>query len=92
MYHLIDGTNDKSHKNPGTPGTKLKVFRKNLKILCHPTCNRLYVYVYVCICIYIYIYIDIDVDKYIYIHVHIYGVATVSRIDKIIGLFRKRNL
>jgi len=37
-YHVI---NDESHENPGTPGTKLKVFRKNLKMLCHPICNWL---------------------------------------------------
>jgi len=31
-----------SHENPGTSGTKLKVFRNNLKILCHPICSWLY--------------------------------------------------
>jgi len=35
-------TNDKSHENPDTPGTKLKVFRNNLKILYHPIFNWLY--------------------------------------------------
>jgi len=30
--------------NPGTPGTKLKVFRDNLKIQFHPICNWLHVY------------------------------------------------
>jgi len=39
---LINGSNDKSHENPGTPGTKLKVLKNNLKILCHPICNRLF--------------------------------------------------
>ena len=29
-------------RNVGTPGTKLKVFGNNLKIVCHPICNRLY--------------------------------------------------
>jgi len=33
---------DESHENPGTPGTKLKVLRNNLKMLCHPICNWLY--------------------------------------------------
>jgi len=36
---LINGSSDKSHENPGT---KLKVLRTNLKILCHLICNRLY--------------------------------------------------
>jgi len=34
--------NDESHENPGTPGTKLIVFRNNLKMLCYPICNWLY--------------------------------------------------
>jgi len=37
-YHVI---NDKSHENPGTPGTKFKVFRNNLKIQCYSICNWL---------------------------------------------------
>jgi len=41
LYHLINGTSDKPLENPGT---RLKVFRKNLKILCHPICNWLYVH------------------------------------------------
>ena len=36
------GSNDKSHENPGTRGTKLKVFRNNLKILYHPIFNYYY--------------------------------------------------
>jgi len=36
------GTNYESHKNPGTPGTKVKDFRNNLKILCHPISKILY--------------------------------------------------
>jgi len=36
--------NYKSNENPGTPGTKLKLFKQNLKILCHPICNWLYLY------------------------------------------------
>ena len=28
--------------NPATPGSKLKVFRNNFKIVCHPICNRVY--------------------------------------------------
>jgi len=38
-YHVI---NAESHENPGTPGTKLKVFRNNLKTLCHPICYWLH--------------------------------------------------
>jgi len=37
-YQVID---HESHEIPGTPGTKLKVFRNNLKMLCHPICNWL---------------------------------------------------
>ena len=40
QYRLI---NDESHENPGTPGTRLKVFRNNVKMLCHPICNWLYI-------------------------------------------------
>jgi len=36
---------DESHENPGTHGTKMKVFRKNLKMLWHPIWN----WVYICI-------------------------------------------
>ena len=39
-YQVI---NDKSHENPGTPGTQLQVFRNNLEMLCHPMCDWLYV-------------------------------------------------
>jgi len=42
IYDLYQVTNDKSHENLGTSGTKLIVFRNNLKILCHPICNWLY--------------------------------------------------
>ena len=42
IYDWYQVTNDQSHENPGTPGTKSKVFRNNLKMLCHPTCNWLY--------------------------------------------------
>jgi len=35
------GTNYESHENSGAPGTKLKVFGNNPKILCHPICNWL---------------------------------------------------
>jgi len=37
-------TDDKSHENPGTPGTELKVLRDDLKIMCHPICNQLYTF------------------------------------------------
>ena len=40
--HVINCSNNTSHENPGTPGTKLKVFRHNLKILCLCICNGLY--------------------------------------------------
>ena len=42
IYDQYQVINDKSHENPGTPGTKQKVLRNNLKILCHPICNWLY--------------------------------------------------
>ena len=41
IYDQYQAINDESHENPGTPGTKLKVFRNNLKMLCHPICNWL---------------------------------------------------
>ena len=43
IYDEYQVINDESHENPGTPGTKLKVFRNNLKMLCHPICKWLYV-------------------------------------------------
>jgi len=42
IYDEYQVTNDESHENPGTPGTKLKDLRNNLKMLCHPICNWLY--------------------------------------------------
>jgi len=48
--------------------------------------NWTYIYIYTHINIYIYVYI------YVCIHIYRYGVASVSRIDKIIGLFCKRAL
>ena len=42
IYDQYQAINDESRENPGTPGTKLKVFRNNLKMLCHPICNWLY--------------------------------------------------
>jgi len=42
IYDEYQGINDKSHENPGTPGTKLRVCGNNLQILCHPICNWLY--------------------------------------------------
>jgi len=41
IYDEYQVIKDKSHENPGTPGTKLKVFRNHLEILCHPICNWL---------------------------------------------------
>jgi len=70
-YHVMNGTNDKSHECPGTPGTKLK-FSKNIpEILCRPICNRLYM------CISLYNYIGIF--RFIYVYVsdsqlpHVFG-------------------
>jgi len=57
IYDWYQVITDKSHENAGTPGTKLKVFRNNLQILCHPICNWLYEYIYK----YIYVYV---VDPY----------------------------
>jgi len=51
-----------------------------------------WVYSCVCVCVFEYMY------KYLYMHLYIqgtiasYGVASVSRIDKIIGLLCKRAL
>ena len=45
MYSL------QSHVNPGTPGTKLKVCRNHLNILCHVICNwhmQILMYVHGC--------------------------------------------
>ena len=68
--------------------------------ICIYSYTSIYIYVYICVdtCIYAYIhaytytYMYIyDICMYAYIHVHTqkqtYGVATVSRIDKITGLF-----
>jgi len=35
MYDDCQVINGESHENPGTPGTKLKVFRNNLRMLRH---------------------------------------------------------
>jgi len=45
IYDYYQVTNDESHENPGTPETRLKVFRNDFKILYHPICNWLYVYI-----------------------------------------------
>ena len=42
IYDFYQVIKDKSHSNPSTPGAKLKVFKKNLEIQCHPICNWLY--------------------------------------------------
>ena len=44
IYDEYQVINDESHENPGTPGTKLKVFRNDLQIMCHPICNWLYIW------------------------------------------------
>jgi len=50
----------------------------------------MYIYLYM----YIYMYMHIHVHAYIHLHMHIkeYGVATISRLLEIIGLFCKRAL
>jgi len=68
-------------------------------------CLRACVCVCLCLCVYMYMYINryshnfIRVCIHMYIHIFVYdfpdivyGVALVSRIDKIIGLFCKRAL
>ena len=54
IYDSHQVINDQSHENPGTSGTHSKVFRNNLKMLCHPICNWLYLiyYAYKVQCIY----------------------------------------
>jgi len=42
IYDEYQVIHDATHENPGTSGTKLKVFRNNLKMLCNPICNWLY--------------------------------------------------
>jgi len=42
IYDQYQVINDQTHGNPGTPGTKSKVFRNNLKMLCHPIWNWMY--------------------------------------------------
>jgi len=46
IYEEYQVINHQSHENPGAPGTKLKVFRNNVKMLCHPICNWLYIRMY----------------------------------------------
>jgi len=48
IYDLYQVIHDESHENHGTPGTELKVFENNLKILCHPIYNWLYVFENIC--------------------------------------------
>ena len=43
IYAEYQVIHDQTHENPGTPGTESKVIRNNLKMLCHPICNWLYV-------------------------------------------------
>ena len=42
IYDQYQVIQDKSHENPGTLGTKLKVVRNHLEIQRHPICNRRY--------------------------------------------------
>ena len=42
IFRLVP-SNKRKKKDFGTPGTKSKVFRNNLKMLCHPICNWLYI-------------------------------------------------
>ena len=41
IYDQYQVINDRSPENTGTPGTKSKILRNNLKILCHSICNWL---------------------------------------------------
>jgi len=56
--------------------TKLKVFTNNLKILCHPVCNCLY--------------LIFGIREWSEIPLPSDGVATISGLLKVIGLFCKR--
>jgi len=83
-----------------------KSFRINLEMLCHPICSWLYTYsympLYICptsfayILIHAFIYMPYIIHAFIYmpyiIYAFVYGVASLSRIDKMIGLFCKRDL
>ena len=69
--------------------------------ICMYMAMYMYVYIYICLYIYIHIYIYINIHIYIYVHSRpasecnlgpSHGVALISRIDKIIGLFCKRAL
>ena len=78
IYDWYQVINDESHENPGTPGTKLKVLRNNLEMLCHPICNWLYLHMYLscdmthtCIwCV-----------RYIYTHIHMHLMCDVTHIS-----------
>ena len=77
IYDEYQVIHDKSHENPDTPSTKLKVFRNNLKILCHRIRSWLYhcflkqkvcykyifVCVRVCVCVCVLIYVSLDILK-----------------------------
>jgi len=51
IYDKYQVINDESHENPGTPGTELKVFRNNIKILCRPFYNWLYTWMCPFVCV-----------------------------------------
>ena len=51
----------------------------------------IYIYIYIYICLYIYIYFPL-LCSLVFPLLCSYGMASVSRIDKIIGLFCKRDL
>jgi len=70
--------------------------------VCKHTHTYMYIYIYIYVCIYIYSCINVSVYIYSYTHtlfwcdacdaIHCYGVATISRLLKNIGLFCKSAL
>jgi len=95
LQHTATNCNTLQHT-----ATHCNWYIENLKALY--VCRYVWIYVYIYIYIYDYVYIY---TKYIYIHIYIYiyvyalqsrsiwyGVATISRLLKIIGLFCKSAL
>jgi len=65
---LLCGTNRKSHRqNSGF----LKSFQNNLKIQCHPICNRPYIYIYLYTYIHVYMYTYIQINSYTYMNIYV---------------------
>ena len=53
IYDQYQVINDESHENPGTPagGTRLKVFKNNMEMLCRPFRNWLYKWMCTFVCV-----------------------------------------